>query len=62
MLVLLRDLHGPAEEGVLVGLILAVPFDNRVDRFEILEIKRLHGEEMSGSGICLFRFTEELRG
>jgi hypothetical protein len=43
-----RDLHGPAEEGVLVGRVLAVPFDNRVDRFEILEIKRLHGEEISG--------------
>ena len=58
VLVLLRDLHGPAEEGVLVGRVLAVPFDNRVDRFEVLEIKRLHREEISGSRICLFLFDK----
>ena len=62
MLVLLRDLDRPAEEGVLIGRVLAVPLDNRVDRFEILEIKRLHSEEIIGQWSCLFRFWGELLG
>ena len=47
------------EQGIPAGLILAVPRQNRIDRFEILEIKRLHREEISGSRICLFLFTDE---
>jgi hypothetical protein len=48
-----RDLDSPAEEGELAGFVPAVPRQNRVDRFEILEIKRLHREEISGPGDLL---------
>ena len=62
VLVFLRDLHGPTEEGILVGRILAVPFDNRVDRFEILEIKRFHSEKISFNALALFYLRIETKG
>ena len=62
MLVFLRDLHSPAEEGILIGRVLAVPLNNRVDRFEMLEIKRLHREEISVRALALFDLLIKRRG
>ena len=54
VLVFLGNSNCSAEESIFVSCILTVPLNNRIDRFEILEIKRFHSEKISVNALALF--------